>query len=329
MRRLLGVELTRLRWRRAVQLLVVISIAVPIVVFAITAWNTRPVTAADLAEVQAQIDRDTASSKDDLRACLEHPEEQGIPAGEDPETVCKEWYTPRPEWYGLRQPLDLANERDSGSGPVVIALLTVLLVLAGTTFAGHDWGTGSMSNQLLFEPRRGRVWWVKGLAVALVAGVLAAAVLAAYWTGLWVLASARDLDPSGHVLWQGYLQGIRGTVLAALCAVAAYALTMLFRSTVATLGVLFGLSILAPILMALIAFPNNERWMPQTNIMAVILDGTTYYGEMVCTSDANGNQECGGGEHELSLEGGSAYLLGLLALAAVPSVVTFRRRDVP
>ncbi|GAA4714986.1 hypothetical protein [Nocardioides conyzicola] len=329
MRRLLGVELTRLRWRRAVQILVIVALAVPVVVFAITAWNTRPVTDAEREAVQVQVDRDTAAAQDDLRACLDDPEGQGVPTNEDPEKVCREWYTPQAQWYGLREPLSLANERQDGSGPVVIALLMVLLVLAGTTFAGHDWGTGSMSNQLLFEARRGRVWVTKGLAVLLGGGVLAAVVLAAYWTGLWALAAGRGLDPSGHAVWEGYQQGIRGTVLAALCALAAYALTMLFRSTVVTLGVLFGLSILAPLLMALIAFPDNERWMPQTNIAAVILDGTTYYGEMSCTSDSLGNEECSSNEHRLSLAGGSAYLLVLLGVAAVPSVVTFRRRDVP
>jgi ABC-2 type transport system permease protein len=329
MRRLMGVELTRLRWRRVVQVLAVLAVVVPVLVFAITAWNTRPVTDAERAGVQAQIERDTASSEDDLRACLADPESQGIPADEDPEEVCAEWYTPQLQWYGLREPLDLVNERESGSGAVLIALLTVLLVLAGTTFAGHDWNTGSMSNQLLFEPRRVRMWLAKGLVVALAGAALTAVVLAAYWTGLWALAAGRGLDPSSHSVWEGYQQGLRGTVLAALCALAAYAVTMLFRSTVVTLGVLFGLSILTPLLMALIAFPNNERWMPQTNLAAVILDGTTYYGEMSCTSDSLGNQECSSNERELSLAGGSAYLLGLLALAAVPSVLTFRRRDVP
>jgi hypothetical protein len=35
------------------------------------------------------------------------------------------------------------------------------------------------------------------------------------------------------------------------------------------------------------------------------------------------------GEHVLTLGGGSAYLLGLLGVSVVPSVLTFRRRDVP
>jgi len=47
-----------------------------------------------------------------------------------------------------------------------------------------------------------------------------------------------------------------------------------------------------------------------------------------CTLDEDGNEICTG-EQELTLAGGSAYLLGLLGLSVVPSVLTFRRRDVP
>ena len=45
-------------------------------------------------------------------------------------------------------------------------LVTLVMLLAGTTFAGHDWNTGSMGNQLLFEPRRARVWGAKLAAVS-------------------------------------------------------------------------------------------------------------------------------------------------------------------
>jgi len=317
-----------------VQVLLLLALIVPVLVFAITAWNTRSYSEAEQADIQVQVDRATQGAQEQLQHCLDNPEDEGVPPGDDVQQTCEDWYLPQAQWYGGRQPLDLVNERENGSGPVVITLLVVLALLAATTFAGHDWSTGSMSNQLLFEPRRGRLWLAKGLVVMLATAIVCVAVLAAYWTGLWVLAQARGLDPSSGSLGKGYKQGLRGTALAALGALAVYAVTMLFRSTVVTLGVLFGLSILTPILMALIAFPDNERWMPQTNVAAVILDGTTYYGEMSCTTttDELGNemQECGDStEHRLSLAGGSAYLLGLLALAAVPSAASFRRRDVP
>lgn len=326
--RLVGVELTRLRWRRAVLVLAAVCVVAPVVILAVTAWNTRPYSESEKADIARQLAADTERAQIEVQACVDDPESHGIPEGADVEQTCEDWYLPQASWYGYREPLDLDEEREAGSGPAVVAIVTMLLVLAGTTFAGHDWHTGSMSNQLLFESRRGRVWLSKGLAVALASALVAGAVLAAYWTGLWAVPSIRDLDADG--LRSGYLQALRGTLLATGGALLAYALTMLFRSTVATLGVLFGITVLAPILMALVAFPNNERWMPTTNIAAVIQDGTTYYDDSgySCTVDEDGNEVCTG-EHELTLAGGTAYLVGLLALSVVPSVLTFRRRDVP
>lgn len=318
MRRLLGVELTRLGWRRAVLLLALACVVGPLLTFATVTWQTRPYSESEQQQIARELAAETQRAQADIAACIADPQAQGIPDGADPEETCREWYTPQPEWYGYRQGLDLVDQRENGSGSAVVGIVVLLLVLAGTTFAGHDWHTGSMSNQLLFEPRRGRVWLAKGLAVALGAGLLAGAVLGAYWTGLAAVASLRDLGLDG--LGAGYLQALRGAVLAAGGAVLAYALSMLFRSTVATLGVLFAATVLTPLVLALLAFPGSERWIPTTNIAAVVQDGTTYY-DSTCTTDT-----C---ERELGLAGGSAYLLGLLALGVAPSVATFRRRDVP
>ena len=53
-------------------------------------------------------------------------------------------------------------------------VLAILMMLAGTTFAGHDWASGSVSNQLLFEPRRPLVWAAKAAVVTALAGLFAA-----------------------------------------------------------------------------------------------------------------------------------------------------------
>ena len=89
-------------------------------------------------------------------------------------------------------------------GAAAITILTGLLMLVGTTYAGHDWNTGSMSNQLLFEPRRLRLWAAKGVAVLLTGAVVGAAVLALFWAGAAILASSRDVTAAPG-LWRDIL----------------------------------------------------------------------------------------------------------------------------
>ena len=84
-------------------------------------------------------------------------------------------------------------------------------MLVGTTFAGHDWNTGSMSNQLLFEPRRLRVWMAKGAAVLLTGLVVGAVVLALFWGGAALLASSRDITAAPGTwddIWATQARGV-------------------------------------------------------------------------------------------------------------------------
>ena len=134
------------------------------------------------------------------------PGQYGVERADDVRTACEQVVA---GWYG-NSPLDLVEEREKGGAIAAMALMVMLLLLAGTTFAGHDWNTGSMSNQLLFEPRRERVWAAKALAVGLVSGALALAVLAAYWTGMWATMSLRDLPIQEHAVAAGVQAGGAG-----------------------------------------------------------------------------------------------------------------------
>ena len=194
---LLRVELTRLRWRRAVLLLLGATVAIPAIIFAFLVHDTRP-RPDDFADY---------------------------------------------DYYYAQ--LSIVEERTGGSGIAIALILAMLFVLVGTTFVGHDWNTGSMSNQLLFEPRRGRVWLVKAATLAAVAFVVSLVVLTAYWSGLWAVSVHRGLDLPDHAMVAAYKQGVLGAFFAAAAAVFGYSLTMLFRSTVATLGVLFGVAVAA------------------------------------------------------------------------------------
>ena len=331
--RLFRVELTRLLWRRAVLLLLAASVVIPVVIGVVTVWNTQPPSADEKARIEALVadERESPQVQRDLAQCVEQPQNWGIdPDATDIQAQCEEYVLPRPEWFADYRELDLAEEREQGSGFGVVVIVTLLMVLAGTTFAGNDWNSGSMSNQLLFEPRRGRVWSAKGLVVLVGAFAVSAVVFTAYWLALVVVARARDLPAGNALLLDCLQQGWRGALVAGCAALGGYALTMLFRSTVATLGVLFAVAVAGGMLVA--ALGIGERWQPQVNLTAVVLDGTTYFVEVP--------QECYGmqppddpslcdDQRELTLEQGGGYLGALLVLGLVPSALSFRRRDVP
>ena len=259
-----------------------------------------------------------------LRQCEAKPGRFGVGGSTDVSAACEDMMLPQVSWFVSRPALDLRTERN-GSGIGVAIVLTMLMLLLGTTFVGHDWNSGSMSNQLLFDPRRGRVWAAKGLVVLLAGLVVAGVVLAAYWTGLWALAEHRGVPIGDGVLPDIYQQAWRATLVAGFAGLGGYAMTMLFRSTVATLGVLFAVSIAGPLLITLLGFPGNERLMPQNNYAAIVLDGFNYFVPPdTCTPSA-----CNAVHKHLGAIGGASYFGCLLLLAAVPSVLSFRRRDVP
>lgn len=316
----LRVEVTRLRWRRAVLLLLVAAVVLPALLLAGTAWGSRPMSEAEVDALLA--DR---FAQREVTRCERQPEAY-LEVGAEAE-ACRDVVA---GWYGGRQPLSVQNELGDGL-LAASTLVLLLLLLAGTTFVGHDWNTGSMSNQLLFEPRRGRVWATKAAALVLVAGLLGTAVLAAYWSGLLGLAASRDLAVPDGIARDGFEQVLRTGALGAAGALGGYALTMLFRSTVATVGVLFGLAVASGAILGIVG-DSSARWTPPLNVLAVVQGEASYYDESSvppeCFTGRAGGIECDG-ERTITATDGGLYLgTGLLVVGAA-SVVSFRRRDVP
>ena len=166
--RLLGVELTRLRWRRAVVVLLAGCALVTVVIFAGTAWSTRPVSDADLRDAQEQVERELEQPymQREIERCEKNPDRYGV-AGR--RRSARSRVGPQVEWFVSRDAAAGRTRRSASPGLGVITILMGLLMLVGTTFAGADWNSGSMSNQLLFEPRRARIWLAKAAAVFAVA----------------------------------------------------------------------------------------------------------------------------------------------------------------
>lgn len=337
MRRLIRVELARLLARRAVLLLLAAAVILPTLIGVAVSWEHRPVSAAERAEAQRQLEaeRNQPWIAQEVEECVAHPR-QWLPPHErdgDVEAACREMVEPQLDWYLWRSELNLAEQLSWGSGFGVTVVVLALLMLVGTTFIGHDWATGSVTNQLLFEPRRGRVWTAKAIAVGIVATVAAAFVHAAYWVGLWLVARAYEHGQRDGILLDAFEQGGRAVLLTAAASVGAYAVTMFFRSTVGTLGIMAVVAIAGGIVLGVAGV--SPQWHPPVNLDAVLHNGTTYGAEVPCSELSGGGPETMQGfedtcytERELSVWQGAAYLGTLLLIAVVLSLGSFRRRDV-
>ncbi|MFC6285777.1 hypothetical protein ACFP3Q_01055 [Nocardioides sp. GCM10027113] len=327
MTRLILVELTRLRWRRAVAVLLAGCALATAVALGGTAWETRPVSPEEMRSAQAELERDREQPwvQREIARCEKNPDLHGAA---DP-AACEELAGPQLDWYLYRQELGVRTAFRT-AGLAVITVMLGLLMLVGTTFAGADWNSGSMSNQLLFEPRRARVWLAKAGAVLLLAMATSAVLLVAFAGGLVLLADSRGLEVPPEVPgWVAASAG-RAVLLIGAAAVGAYAVTMLFRSTVFTLGAMFAVVAGATVVLATLGV--GEQWYPHKNISAILWDGARYYVESPSACFGRGpapdGVDCSGfGRLELAT---AARNLGVLLAAAVAlSVWSFRRRDVP
>ena len=322
--RLLLVELTRFRSRRAIVLLLVAGALLTSLVAFTTVWDTRPVSAADraAAEAMAQKEADSPFYKREAARCERNPE-QAFGPGATAEDCAQ--MLPKPEWFLQREALSLAEQKNN-SGVAIIVLLTGLMVVIGTTFAGADWASGSVSNQLLFEPRRGRVWLAKAGAVLLGSLTAAAVVLTAFWVTLYLVAESRGI-PTGATVQEAIRASAgRGILLTGAAALGAYTLTMLLRHTVGTLAVLFAYAVGGEILLATLPFSGVGRWSLGNNVFAWLENGHDYYDQtLACTPGAEMCEQIA----HLSLAQGARFLGVLLLLVSAVSVLMFRRRDLP
>jgi hypothetical protein len=316
---LVKVELTRLWWRRAVRVLLLLGILLPAAVFVIRVYDTQP------KSVEAIIAENGEWVLDEIQDCERNPGAYDVDVSDpDFHSACTRQVT---RWYG-NSPLDLVEEREQGGAIAAMVLITMLMLLAGTTFAGHDWNTGSMSNQLLFEPRRERVWLAKALAVGLVTGALALAVLAAYWTGMYAVASMRDLTIPDHAMTAAYKQAVLGGAFAAAAGTFGYVLTMLLRSTVGTLGLLFAVAFFCIVFVAgvLGLGGGTEAIMPWGNFYAYAVGGYEYFDYDEC-GYGTANGPCG--QNVITRSEAVIYFGAIWLLVGVPSLLGFRSRDLP
>lgn len=319
--RLLAVELRRIWARRAVAVVLLLTVVAAAVLAGSTIWSTRGASNAEVRQAQQQLRAETTAPRGDHQECLADPPAE--PSGLSPEQRCEQ-LRPRLEWFLPRAPLEPADEL-AGSGLALALVLAGAAVVVGTTFAGTDWHSGSVGAQLLFTPRRLALWTAKALAVVLTVFLASLAVTAAFWLSLGVAADVRGLAVPSGLLTDVALHGARTVVLASGAALGAYALAMALRSTLVTLAGLFALTVAGQALVASLPLARAGRWSLGSNVQAWVLDGHRIFDERICPVPAGTCDPT----YAVSGAQGGTYLLVLLAASVAVSLVTFRRRDVP
>ena len=327
--RLVRVELTRFRSRRAVLLLALAGLLVAVVLAVVTAYQTRPLSAADRADAAAQADLANSDSvlQSDVADCVKDPE--AYLGDNATATECREALVPAVTHYYPRHALDLGSVLDHrgltrATGFGLALILVGLMIIAGCTFAGGDWSSGSLTNELVFEPRRGRLWLAKASAVLLGSGVVALVALGGFWLSLWLVAGARGIDVSSTDLTHIATHIVRAVLLCMGAALGGFALTMIFRHTVATLALLFVYSVAGEIVLGLLPWDGVGRFSVGNNVFGWLGTHVSYFDPSI---DCSPGSTCTGIQTMSHLESG-VFLGVLLLVAVVVSLAWFRRSDV-
>lgn len=323
--RLLAVELARFRSRRTVALLALAAVLVAALLVGATAWTTRPLTEADRtdATAQANLEGQRPEIQQQVRACRSDPASYLGPSATADQ--CVEALVPGPEAYYPRKELSLGSTLSPSGLGVPLALIVVgLMVIAGSTFVGADWRSGSLTNQLIFEPRRLRVWLAKGAAVLIGSGLIALVALGGFWLGVGALAQARDVALSSADVTDVSWHVVRAAALSMAAALGAFALTTVFRHTVATLALLFIYAVGGEIVVNLLPLSGAGRWSVGNNAFGWLARHHQYFDDTIICAPG---RRCGSTQVMTHLEAGT-FLGVLLVIAVVVSLVWFKRTDV-
>lgn len=156
----------------------------------------------------------------------------------------------------------------------VAALLIVLAIVAGASFAGADWHNRVMTTLLTWEPRRARVVVAKSAAAALVTFAAVIGLLSLLGVVLTPAAVWRGTTSGVDAAWFGDLAGtiLRGATAAGAAAAVGTALAMIGRATAAAIGVFFAWMTVAENSIRA-GIPGWEKWLVSNTAGAFVTGG--------------------------------------------------------
>jgi ABC-2 type transport system permease protein len=232
--RLLRSEFLRARSRRLVPMLIVAGLLGILVGMGIAAITANPPTDPEVAEAQAAFDKQ-------YQRCVSRGtlSDGGVSADSDIiEEACRDRSAPY---------MDGVLLRDLGVILQGTATFVILLgALLGASLGGADWTSNTMTTLLTWEPRRARVFLARALVVAVFVAAITVFLQAAFSLAFALVAATRGWTmfiPS-HFLGDVSATIARVSAMATAIGLVAYVVGMIGRSTVSSLGALFGYLIL-------------------------------------------------------------------------------------
>jgi hypothetical protein len=194
-----------------------------------------------------------------------------------------------------------------------ISLVTVVGGwIIGASLVGAEWGAGTVTTQLTWESRRGRVLAGKLVASALVVFLLAAILLGAFIGAMWLVAITRGTTATDP----GFLRSLsatllRSSALSALAAIFGAAIATVARNTAASMA--SGFLYLGVVEALIRGFrPSVSRWLLGSN------------GAIVVTGHDSVNEPFA----HVSLEIAVLTVLAYGAILVLAAASSFRGRDV-
>jgi hypothetical protein len=148
----------------------------------------------------------------------------------------------------------------------------------GASFVGAEFNVGSLTTQLLFEPRRWRVHAAKGAAVAIGAGLVAFAVLLLVGVSMYIGSATHGIvqGVDRAFVVHRIAAALRIAAAVAVGATLAYGVTLVAKRTSAAMFIFFLqfplLSLLDP---AKMPFGLISHYAPLRGLLAVVIDPTT------------------------------------------------------
>lgn len=327
MTRLLSVEWLRLRSRRVFWILGVVVIAgIALSMFSL-ARDARPPSAEDraVAEQLAARDAQQPGLQDAVDACIQAQESGNDTLDYPPDFDCNE-LLPNVDNYLNTRTVDLVGElRDGALGVASMGSLAALLI--GVSFMSADWTSGVVGTQLLYEPRRRRVFAAKAAIAGIGGAAIAVVVVVLHALGVWAIASAWGTTAGfGDAAGSLALQALRMIALVAFAGVTGLALVAALRHSTSVLGLVvvylfFGEGLLRSF------WHGIEPWLLSDRIAAWVQGSYRIENYDAC-NQGNFQDVCIPQVTILHAGPSAAYLLVVGALVAAVTLAVFERRDV-